>query len=274
MAVNYASKYSRQIDERFTLGLMTGPAVNQDYDWIGVETVNVYSVPTVPLNDYSTTGSNRYGEPAELGNNVQEMKVTQDKSFTFTIDRKSRDDTMMTMEAGKALMREIDEVIIPTVDAYRLAVIAANAGSTVEGTVDKTNAYESFLTAQALLDDEKAPMGGRVAYITPTYYKNIKLDEAFTKKGDMATQIAIKGLVGEVDNVPLIKVPSSYFPEGVNFIITNPACTPAPVKLEDYTVHENPPGISGWLVEGRARYDAFVLNEKKAAIAVHTTPSA
>lgn len=271
MAVNYASKYSTQIDERFILGLMTGAATNQDYDWIGVETVNVYSVPTVPLNDYSLTGSNRYGTPEELGNNVQEMKVTQDKSFTFTIDRKSRDDTQMVMEAGKALMRQIDEVIIPAVDTYRLAKIVAGAKTVVTGAVDKTNAYEAFLDVQAALDEDKAPQGGRIAYVNPAYYKNIKLDDSFTKKGDMATQIAIKGLVGEIDGVPVVKVPSSYLPEGVDFLITNAACTPAPVKLEDYTIHENPPGISGWLIEGRARFDAFVLDEKKVAIGVHQT---
>ena len=269
MAVNYASKYSTQIDERFKLGLMTGAGTNQDYDWIGVETVNVYSVPTVPLNDYASSGTSRYGTPQELGNNVQEMKVEQDRSFTFTIDRKSRDDTMMTMEAGKALMRENDEVIIPDVDTYRLAKIVSGASTVKTGNITSSNAYEAFLDVQAALDDLKAPAGGRVAFITPTYYKNIKLDDSFTKKGDMATQIAIKGMVGEVDGVPMIKVPSSYLPEGVDFVITNAACTPAPVKMEDYTIHENPPGISGWLVEGRVRFDAFVLNEKKAAIGVH-----
>ena len=63
MAVNYASKYAEKIDERFSLGLLTEGAVNQDYEWIGVETVNVYSVPTVAMGNYATSGSNRYGTP-------------------------------------------------------------------------------------------------------------------------------------------------------------------------------------------------------------------
>lgn len=36
----------------------------------------------------------------------------------------------------------------------------------------------------------------------------------------------------------------------------------------EYNIHENPPGISGWLIEGRTYYDAFVLNNKKDAIAL------
>ncbi|MCD8381542.1 MAG: N4-gp56 family major capsid protein [Clostridiales bacterium] len=270
MAVNYASKYAEKIDERFALGSLTGGAVNQDYDWIGVETVNVYSIPTVAMNDYTASGTNRYGDPSELENEVQEMQVSQDRAFTFTIDKKSRDDTQMTMEAGKALQRQIDEVVIPEIDTYRLGVICANAGVSESGTITAENAYEAFLTVQAGLDDNKAPQGGRVCYCTSTYYKYIKLDPSFTKAGDLATGIAINGQVGEIDGVPVVKVPSSYLPDGVSFVITNPICTPAPEKLTDYTIHDNPPGISGWLVEGRVRYDAFVLNSKKGAIGVYT----
>lgn len=271
MAMNYAEKYSAQVDERFKLGALTTGLVNQNYDWLGVETVKVFSIPTVGLNDYSLTGTSRYGTPSELGNEVQEMKITQDKSFTFTIDRKSHDDAMMTMEAGRALRRQIDEVVIPAVDEYRLAKIVAGAaeGNTVTQAITKSNAYEEFLKVQEILDNKKVPNGGRVVVVTPAYLNMIKLDETFTKKGDMATQIALNGIVGEIDGVPAIKVPTSYLPANVDFVITNSLVTPAPVKLQEYKIHTDAPGISGWLVEGRVRFDAFVLNEKKAAIGVH-----
>lgn len=273
MAMNYAEKYSAQVDERFKLGALTTGLVNQNYDWLGVETVKVFSIPTVGLNDYSLTGTSRYGTPSELGNEVQEMKITQDKSFTFTIDRKSHDDAMMTMEAGRALRRQIDEVVIPAVDEYRLAKIVAGAaeGNTVTQAITKSNAYEEFLKVQEILDNKKVPNGGRVVVVTPAYLNMIKLDETFTKKGDMATQIALNGIVGEIDGVPAIKVPTSYLPANVDFVITNSLVTPAPVKLQEYKIHTDAPGISGWLVEGRVRFDAFVLNEKKAAIGVHTS---
>lgn len=271
MSVNYASKYSSQVDERFNLGSLTGGAVNNNYDFIGTETVKVYSIPTVGMNDYKTNGSNRYGQPDELGNEVQEMTLSRDRSFTFTIDRKSYDDTQMTMEAGKALARQIAEVVIPEVDIYRIhkMVASAKVGNIVKGATTKTNAYENFLSVQELLDDNKVPTAGRICLCRPSFYKNIKLDEAFTKKGDMATEIAINGVVGEVDGVPVIKAPSSYFPANVDFIITNPIATVAPMKLVEYKIHRDVPGISGWLVEGRIRYDAFCLSQKLDAIGVH-----
>ena len=271
MAIEYAAKYANNVDERFSLGSLTGGIVNDAYDFIGVSTVKVYSIPTVEMNDYTLTGSSRYGTPAELGNEAQEMTVSKDRSFTFTIDRKSHDDTQMAMEAGRALRRQIDEVIIPEVDAYRIAAIVAGAPEEHVKTlaVTKTNAYEEFLNVQELLDDDKAPQAGRICVVGSSYYKKIKLDDSFTKKGDMATQIAINGVVGEIDGVPVVKVPGSYLPTGVDFLITNSIVAPSPVKLAEYKIHEDAPGISGWLVEGRIRYDCFVLDSKKAAIGVH-----
>ena len=275
MAVNYAEKYSQNVDERFSLGSLTTGIVNNDFDWIGVSTVKVYSIPTVAMNDYSLTGSSRYGSPSELGNEEQEMTISKDRSFTFTIDRKYHDDTMMTMEAGRALRRQIDEVVIPEVDTYRIEKLVSGADSThilKDVAVTKDNAYERFLAAQELLDDDKVPQGGRICLCTPGYYKLLKLDENFIKKGDMAQQIALSGLVGEVDGVPVVKAPTSYFPENTNFVITNPIVMPGPVKLTEYKIHTDAPGISGWLVEGRIRYDAFVLSQKKVAIGVCQNP--
>lgn len=276
MAVNYAAKYSQQVDERFKLGALTSSLVNYAYDWLGVSTVKVYSMPTAEMSDYTATGSDRYGSPEELGNEVQEMTLAKDRAFTFTIDKKSEDDTMGTMEAGAALRRQIDEVVIPEIDTYRIAKLVAGADTAnviKTEAVTKTNAYEKFLEVQEILDNKKVPTGGRICICTPGYYNMLKLDEAFTKKGDMATQIAINGLVGEVDGVYFVKAPKSYFPDKVNFIITNPIVMPSPIKLTEYKIHDDAPGISGYLVEGRIRYDAFVLNKKKDAIGVCQNPA-
>lgn len=276
MAINYAEKYSPQVDERFKLGSLTTALVNYDYDWLGVATVKVYSVPTAEMNDYTLTGSNRYGTPAELNNEVQEMTLAKDRSFTFTIDKKSEDDTMGVMAAGAALARQIDEVAIPEIDTYRISKLVAGAPTAnviKDIAVTKANAYEKFLAVQEILDNKKVPTGGRICMCTPGYYNMLKLDEAFTKKGDMATKIAINGLVGEVDGVYIVKAPKSYFPENVNFLITNPIVMPAPIKLTEYKIHDDAPGISGHLVEGRIRYDAFVLDQKKDAIGVCQNPA-
>ena len=269
MAINYAEKYSTKIDERFTLGAKTTPAVNNDYDFVGVETVKVYSIPTAAMNDYALTGSSRYGTPSELQNAVQELTLKKDRSFTYTIDRASRDDTMMTMDAGRSLQRQIDEVIIPEIDTYRLSKICAATGNTTTAALTNQNAYSAFLKGEEALTEAKAPTAGRVAFVSAPYFTLIKEDSMFVKNGDMSQRITLNGEIGTIDGVPLILLPSSYLPENVAFVITNPIATCGPIKLADYKIHDNPPGINGWLVEGRVRYDAFVLDNKADAIYVH-----
>jgi hypothetical protein len=279
--VNYASKYADQVDARFTLGALTQGFVNDNYDFVGVNAVNVFSRDLATLNNYTTSGTSRYGTPEELGNAVQTLTLTQDKSFTYVIDRKTAEDTNGTMEAAATLAENIDNVLIPTIDAYRLSVLVANAPtsgtySEANHTVNATatsadNAYSEFLKVQEILDDDKAPVGGRVCAVTPAFYNYIKLSDSFTKSGDLATQIAINGQVGEIDGVAIVKMPTSYFPSNVDFVITNSAVMPSPIKIYELKIHDDAPGISGSLVEARFYYDAFVLGKKADAIGVHTT---
>ena len=250
--VNYAEKYSPIVDERFRVGPLTSGMMNNTYDWIGVQTVKVYSVPTASMNNYNMTGSTRYGTANELANSVQELQVQQDRSFTFTIDRKNTQDTMGVMDAGAALRRQIDEVCTPELDTYRIAayVSGAKAAHVInDSQVSKSNVYEKFLLTQEKLDDAKVPQGGRFAICTPGFFNLLKQDESFVKKGDMATQIALTGIIGECDGVYFIKAPTSYFPTKVQCIVTNNMTMVSPVKLEDYKIHIDPPGINGALVD-------------------------
>lgn len=56
---------------------------------------------------------------------------------------------------------------------------------------------------------------------------------------------------------------------GVDLLIAHPIATTAPWKLSEYRQHTDPPGINGVLVEGRNRFDAFVLDNKRGALATH-----
>ena len=70
MTINYAAKFDAKVDERFTKEALSTGIVNSDYDFTGVDTVKVYSIPTTAMNDYALTGNTRYGTAAELENNV------------------------------------------------------------------------------------------------------------------------------------------------------------------------------------------------------------
>ncbi len=270
MAINYAEKYSSKVDERFAQASLTTNAVNTDYDFIGVKTVNVYSIPTATMNNYTMSGTSRYGTPAELQDTVQELTLTQDKSFTFTLDSLNKDQTAGAKDAGKALQRQIDEVVTPMIDIYRIATMASEAGKTATTQITSSNAYSAFLDGTNALLEASVPLAGRMAYVSPAYFKMIKLDDSFIKASDMAQDMLVKGSLGMVDGVNIIPVPTTYLPDDVYFVMTHKVATCSPMKLVEYITHDNPPGISGTLVEGRVAYDAFVLNNKADAIYVHS----
>jgi len=267
---NYAVKYSSLVDEAFSLASLTQSIVNNDYDWVGVQTVEVYDIPTVSLSNYTMSGTARFGTPSELQNDVQALTISQDKAFAFTIDRKQADDTMMAMNAGRALAREVEQVIVPTIDKYRIAALVAAATNVpTAAAITSSNAFAEFLKVQEMLDEDLVPAQGRICLASPAFINAIKQDSSFTCRGDLAQTNLITGQYGEIDGVPVLKAPSSYLTSTVDFIITHPAAMVSPVKLEEYTTFDNPPGISGYLVQGRIRYDAFVLKKKVDAVGVH-----
>ena len=266
--INYAEKYSDTIDERFKLSSITDNAINREYDFDGVNTINIYSVETAELNDYKRNKTeNRYGTPKELGNAVQRLTLTQDKGFAFTIDAGNYNDTVMASSTANALKRQIDEVITPTIDKYRISKMVKGAGTVLTPTTP--GAYERFLDASVVLTENLVPTDGRIAFVSPSYYHDLKLDPTFTGMADKANEIAVNGVIAKVDNTAFIVTPSSYFPsQDIDFILVHPCATLGPVKLAEYKIHDKPQGISGWLCEGRIYYDAFVLNNKKNAIVV------
>lgn len=279
MTQNLATKYSDKVDERYKLKSLTDSAVNQDYDWAGVNAVVIYNVAVPTMNNYSRSGSTRYGTASDLGTTATTYTLSRDRSFTFVIDRGDWSESQYVTEAGKALARTIDEVVVPEIDQYRLGVFNANAHTKKQhsitiAAVSTSNAYQIFLECQAGLDNGKVPQVGRIAFLSPEFYNAIKRDSSFSKNADLAYTDLKNGQIGEVDGVALIKVPDSYFPYDTDLIVVHPSATVAPLKLEDYKIHDNPPGINGWLVEGRVIYDAFVLAAKTGAIYIHsTTPS-
>lgn len=263
MAVNYASKYSNIIDEKFALGALTHSGVNSDYDFTGAKTVYVYSVPTVAMGDYAREGESRYGTPAELDNFTQQLELSMDRSFTFSIDRGNYADTEMAMAAGLALKRQIDQEVLPEIDKHRLLKMYMAGTHGMEASI---GAYAAILKASAKLTNAKVRTDGRVIFMSADFYTKLKQDTGFVRGADSSQAMLTEGSIAKVDGMDVYVLPGEYLPFGCEFLIAHPDATVAPQKLAEYKVHDNPPGMNGWLVEGRVYYDAFVLNMKKDAI--------
>lgn len=272
-SLNLASKFSSKVDERFTRESFAQLVLGNKYEFNGVETVNVYSIPTVAMTDYNRNGGNtRYGVANNLTRNVQTMKVSKDRAFTFTIDKGDKIQSQMVMDAGRALSRQTSEVIIPEFDTYafhKLAEAAQEVGNVGTTAATKSNAYELFLAGNEKLSDNNVPETGRIALCSYNFANLLKQDPAFSKQAESSQKMVHTGIIGEIDGVKIVKVPSSRLPAGCAFLLTHPSAAVGPKQLNTYRIHQDPPGISGWLVEGREIYDVFVLNEKKKAVYYH-----
>lgn len=270
LGINLASKYSSKVDERFKLKAFTEGLTHQEYDFEGVNTINVYSMGVSAMNSYTRSGANRYGTPAEIQDDFATYVLNRDRSFTMTIDKGNLKESMGIRESGKALARQLDEVVIPEIDVYRIATwvtgATTNGGVPTATNITSSNAYSSFLTAQEYLDENKVPIEGRFAFVTPRYYNLIKLDPAFTKSSDLAYKDLRSGQVGEIDGVRIIKAPSTYFPAKTPFLVTHRSTQLSAQKIKDYKIHQDPPGINGVLIEGRILYGSWIMDAKKKGI--------
>lgn len=275
MTQNLAQKYSAKVDERFKLGSLTAGLTNNDYEWEGVNSINVYSIATAPLGNYTPSGSGRYGNPAELDDTVQNLPINQDKAFTFTIDRKFEQDQMGVKAAGAALAREIDEVVTPYLDKYVLGTLeaAADINYSYGVSITKQNAYENVLKGISALGNSKVPQAGRALVCGYKFFSKIRLDDAFLSANEIAQGMKLNGQVGNIEGMPVVVVPDNYLADTTNFLIVHNSAVVAPVKLTDYITHINPPGINGTLVEGRIRHAAHALKNKIAGIYLNTSGS-
>lgn len=271
MAINLVTKFQPYVDELFTTESKKSIVTNQNYDWTGAHTIKVYKVSTATMNDYDRPGTgvhwSRYGEIQGLDATTEEMTLKKDRSFTFAIDKLDTDETAQQLAAASALARQNREVVIPEVDKYVYGVMCAGAGHKPTGkALTNENIYNEILAANKALDDAEVPETERFIVVTPDTYLLMKQCKDITMETEIGNDMRLKGVISNLDGAKVIKVPSNRLPEKFGFLVGHPCATVAPTKLEDYKIHQDPPGISGSLVEGRICYDAFVLDNKKKAL--------
>lgn len=259
------------MDELFSTESKKSIITNNDFDWAGAHTVKVYKVSTSPMNDYDRPGTgvnwSRYGEIKGLDAVTEEFTLKKDRSFTFAIDKLDIDETVQQLQAASALARQLREVVIPEVDKWVYAQMCENAGHTPDAVkLTKDNIYTEIIKGNNELDNSEAPETNRYIIVTPDVYVLMKQCKDIVMETDIGNDLRLKGVIAMLDGASIIKVPANRLPNSFGFMIAHPCATVAPTKLEDYTIHQNPPGISGDLVEGRINYDAFVLDNKAGAI--------
>ena len=278
MSIDLVTKFAPYTDEKFKAESKISLLTNQDFDFVGDRIVKVYKISTAEMNDYirhpvSDYAASRYGTAKDLDATTESFEMTRDRSFTFTIDKLDADETNQQLTAAKALARQLREVVIPEVDAHTYKAMATKAGNKPDAVaLTAENIYTEILKASKALDDEEVPETDRQLVVSPEVYQLMKRCKDITMETEIGNDLRIRGVIANLDGTNVIKVPAVRLPEHFGFMLAHPSATVAPTKLADYKIHQDPPGISGDLVEGRIVYDAFVLDNKTKAIYYQAQP--
>jgi len=278
MAINLATQFQSKTSDLIKARKKTEGMTNQDWSWDGNNAIIVTTLLDPTIGNYDANGAaNRYGNPTEVEDTQQTWTLSRDRAWTKTIDKKNFQDAQGNRKPGKYLAQVTKNKMVPEIDTYILQTMAT-AGAVanrddivVDAATTATNAYTNYTLINADITDNEFPTEGRIAGMTAAYYNFLK-QSGFVLNSDQAYADRKSGNLGTVDGNAVTLIPSGRMPSttgAIDLIIVHPSVTVAPEKLIDYTLHDNPPGISGQLLEYRHRYDAFCDTNRVIGIGMH-----
>lgn len=261
--INLHLKYPKQLAEAFSKPSFLTGKVSERYDWLGVKTIRVSSITTQAMGDYTRSGTSRFGTPTELQDTYQEMSITQDKSFSITIDNGNNQEQDLMKNAGTVMAAQLREQTVPTADKYAFAQFVKHAGKIAGVTKpDKTTIIGAVLTGLTYLNDALVPDDGRTVWATSEMCQFIAQSTEYMSLRDLGRAAISRGELGEIQGASLVRVPASYLPTNCYFLITYKESILHPKKINKSRVQQDPVGVDGSVLEGRFNYDAFVLGQK------------
>lgn len=278
--IHFGEKHKEQLLEKFAEVSVTDSMFSHEMDtqFSGVATVHVTTIKTEKLQNYDrnkNVGSgSRYGEVKEVGTEVQTFTMTQDKSLPLSIDKGNKQDEFNFKSAGKVMDAHRKEQIVPEVDTYRLRRWAELGGIHKELDAAPT---KSTIAEQIITLHNDAVNRGNVPddfqlTIDRAYLPTLKLADEWIRADSLAAKTLPKGTIAEFDGMPVRPIPSRRMPAGVPFMLTYKNALIAPMKINDFKGHTDPPGLSGDLLEFRMRHDAFVIGVRADGVVVACLP--
>jgi len=272
----FAASHLKVIDEKYFVKAKTDIVINKGIrlEFDGRRSVTIYNFSTVAEVDYVRDGANRFGQLVELGLGTQTFTLSQDKAFTYTIDRGNYADNMMVNEVGSTVKRQVREVSVPTTDKYRLATMqayaVANSQTDTPAVITTSNSYSTFVNQVAdLYDTDSVEPDNLVAFMTRAKWNLLRRNAEFKLASDDAYADVKTGVVTTVDGVKIVPVPTSYLPTNTAWVIVADDVLVAPTKFDMIRTLTEVQGIDGWVVEGRRYYDAFIPTNRGKALRVH-----
>lgn len=267
MAIHVSEKTLKKIDQVYTHASYFASRVAGDINFVDTGVINMFSPVTVPLSNYTMSGTNRYGTPTDMQNEVQTFVLSQDKGFSIVLDKRNQKQVSGTFGAGARMRQQVEEQAIPTQDKWVAAAWVKDAGKVAGVAAPAKNTILEMLSdAGVAMDNALVPSENRYCAIGATLFGKLRLSDAVIALEGTGNKAVKKGAMGEAMGFEIVKVPDSYLPANCYFLCWHQKSVENPHQIADTKIHQDPPGISGDLLEGRFLYDGFVKGKKSGGV--------
>ena len=261
MAINLVTKYSSKIEEGFALDSLVFGKGTAKYDWDGTDTVKSLSPTTVAPTDYdkTKTDGSRFGTPTEMEDVENTYTVTQDNTAQ-----------LMIKASGRMMNKQVKEQITPMLDKYALAQYVGTTGvqAKVDGALTADNIFAAIVAARSAMVNGKVPTTGLMGWIRATDYGTLLQTGKIQYLQEIGSKAFSKGYVGTVGGINFIEVPDEYFATNINFLVAHPSVLMPVKKITTLRILTDDPLLDGASLQGRYKYDAFVLKQKVKGVYV------
>lgn len=210
-SIALAQKYLPILDEIYKDGAKTSilDTPEDRVRFIGAKTIQLFNASSVGLGNYSRNAGFQVGDLTQAW---ESYTLSVDRGRSFMVDVMDNDETIDM--AFASLLGEFERtMVVPEIDAYRLAkyaglVKAAAKTATTDPEGVGVNIAEQIDAAMAYMDELEVPHEGRIAFISPKAYENLK---ANVTRYTLNLEKDINNGIEVYNDLRLVKVPQSRF---------------------------------------------------------------
>ena len=285
--IDLASRFLPILDEAYQYASRSAilDTANERVRWVGAKTVNLFNINAVGLGNYDRNNGFVSGD---VNGAWEPYTIEIDRGRSYMVDVMDNDETLGMAFGGLAGV-VVREEVTPEVDAYRFAKYAGTEGilTATPATIGAdTNVAAMIDAAQAEMDDAEVPYEGRILFVSPTAYGQLKNNitrYVANREGNINTNIEV------YNDLRVITVPQKRFYTQVtlnapansgdvggyttggapiNFMIIHPSAVIQVVKhlvprIFSPQVNQE---ADAWKFDYRIYHDAFVREQKTKGI--------
>ena len=227
----------------------------------------VYQFGGAGLPDYirqtSIAGANAGYTQIDLIKTWETFKLTQHKGAQLVLDVLDDEESK-----GEGIIKWVNEFtrqrIVPTVDKYRLSVLATSTPA-VTGALTNANIWDVIDVAFEKFTVDEVPLDRLLLYVSAATYTKMKRSAGFTQniiQGSWGNSIDTN--VSLYNGAKIVVVKGDRLPNGVNFILVASQVVTTCVKYHE-TVLYPPKTVAGnsrdFIADWNMDYDLFTINK-------------